>query len=700
MTTLSELLVDIGVDTDDLTGGTAGAADEVERSLAGIGDAADQAARDVADAADAAATAMDDVGASADQAAQDAEQAAAGVEGSFRGIAAAAAGGLVGALFIAGLTNAMDAKAANDKLASQLGLTEAEAERAGDAAGDLFSQGFGESIDEVNTAIKGVASNMGGLGKVTDTELREMSASVLAVAKTFDQDLGQTSRAVGQLMKTGMAKDATEALDIVAAGLRKGADGGGDFLDTLIGGADNLKSFGFTGQQATGLIVQGLNAGAESAESVTGLFEELVGNVSAGGDDLADTFKELGLNGQQMATDLTSGGPAANEALDKLLDSIRALEDPIKQDAMVAALFGEEGAAMQNTLMAIDPSSATAALGEFGGVAKEVTDNAEDAQSMDAIWRSIATTLGEILAPALKVVADFIAEHPGLIQVLVPVLLGLAIAIGVAAVAQWAWNTALWAWPGTWIIAGIIALIAVIVLIIVYWDEIAAATSAAWDWVADKTGQALDWVSGEIESAMSWIGDTWDEGWAWLERKTLEGVLAVIGFFGYLGKLPGRVAGWLGDIVGYVAGLPGRIADAASGMWDSLKYGFINTLNYLIWKWNNFQLTLGGGSVLGMDIPSVTLSTPDIPYLADGGITTGPTVAMIGEGPEDEAVLPLSRLDGMLRSVAGPVSRVEQAPLQVIVTARMSEGAFAEAFQYEVRTKAGGSVARYAGEDE
>jgi hypothetical protein len=33
---------------------------------------------------------------------------------------------------------------------------------------------------------------------------------------------------------------------------------------------------------------------------------------------------------------------------------------------------------------------------------------------------------------------------------------------------------------------------------------------------------------------------------------------------------------------------------------------------------------------------------PDIPYLADGGIVTGPTLAMIGEkGPE--AVIPLNR---------------------------------------------------------
>jgi hypothetical protein len=38
---------------------------------------------------------------------------------------------------------------------------------------------------------------------------------------------------------------------------------------------------------------------------------------------------------------------------------------------------------------------------------------------------------------------------------------------------------------------------------------------------------------------------------------------------------------------------------------------------------------------------------PDIPELAKGGIVTGPTLAMIGEGREPEAVIPLSKLGSM-----------------------------------------------------
>jgi hypothetical protein len=54
---------------------------------------------------------------------------------------------------------------------------------------------------------------------------------------------------------------------------------------------------------------------------------------------------------------------------------------------------------------------------------------------------------------------------------------------------------------------------------------------------------------------------------------------------------------------------------------------------------------IGGKSFSLPKIP--TLSLPRIPKLAEGGIVTSPTLAMIGEGGESEAVIPLSKLAGL-----------------------------------------------------
>lgn len=78
------------------------------------------------------------------------------------------------------------------------------------------------------------------------------------------------------------------------------------------------------------------------------------------------------------------------------------------------------------------------------------------------------------------------------------------------------------------------------------------------------------------------------------------------------------------------------IADMAKDPINTV-IGWINKLIELL---NKVKLPkwLGGG---GFNIPT-------IPQLANGGIATGASLAMVGEGSEPEAILPLSRLSSML----------------------------------------------------
>ena len=50
-----------------------------------------------------------------------------------------------------------------------------------------------------------------------------------------------------------------------------------------------------------------------------------------------------------------------------------------------------------------------------------------------------------------------------------------------AAAAQWLFNTALFGCPVIWIVAGIMAIIAAVVLLVKYWDEVAAWFKKLWD---------------------------------------------------------------------------------------------------------------------------------------------------------------------------------------------------------------------------
>lgn len=73
----------------------------------------------------------------------------------------------------------------------------------------------------------------------------------------------------------------------------------------------------------------------------------------------------------------------------------------------------------------------------------------------------------------------------------------------------------------------------------------------------------------------------------------------------------------------------------------------ISAINWVLSKINSISVTIPdwvpgvGGKTLGFNIPT-------IPALAAGGVATAPTLAMIGEGGEPEAVLPLSKLAALL----------------------------------------------------
>ena len=157
----------------------------------------------------------------------------------------------------------------------------------------------------------------------------------------------------------------------------------------------------------------------------------------------------------------------------------------------------------------------------------------------------------------------------------------------------------------------------------------------------------------------------------------------------------GRAKDWIvkkwDSLVNWFGGLKSRISRKVSGMWNGLLAGFKNTINQVIYGWNRLQFTIGGGSFAGISIPSATFGTPDIPYLADGGVvpaTPGGRLAVIGEGGRDEAVIPLDRAGGLGGPTQILVSAAPDAPqfMQELVRALLPH------LRYEVRTAGRGSV--------
>ena len=123
----------------------------------------------------------------------------------------------------------------------------------------------------------------------------------------------------------------------------------------------------------------------------------------------------------------------------------------------------------------------------------------------------------------------------------------------------------------------------------------------------------------------------------------------------------------------------GNIRDSIANAFTGAVNTAIGGLNTLINKVNSVHINIPdwipgvGGKEIGLNIPQVPTASSKVPALASGGIVTKPTLAMIGEGNESEAVFPLSKLEEFLNNYGtgstnnnGMVFQIEYKP-QIII---------------------------------
>lgn len=71
----------------------------------------------------------------------------------------------------------------------------------------------------------------------------------------------------------------------------------------------------------------------------------------------------------------------------------------------------------------------------------------------------------------------------------------------------WSFTAALLANPITWVVIGIVALIAALILLWQNWDSVTAFLQNAWDTACSKITAGLEWLKQGFQSIMDWIGE-------------------------------------------------------------------------------------------------------------------------------------------------------------------------------------------------
>ncbi len=321
-----------------------------------------------------------------------------------------------GAVFTKGFTEALAQGDVTRKLQVQLGATPQEAKKYGNAAGYLYTHGITDTFEEGANAIKLVMQQGLVPPKATNAQLQSIAGKVTDLSKTFDIDLAGATNAVSQMMRTGLAKNATEALDLLTVGAQKGADKAGDLVDTFNEYSTQFRKVGLDGKTAMGLLSQGLQAGARDADIVADAIKEFSIRAIDGSESTVAGFQALGFNADDMAARIAKGGKSSALALDETLDKLRAVKDPVERSRIAVQLFGTQAEDLGEALYALDPSEAVDTLGKVGGAADEMgkTLHSGPTHNLEVFKRTleqgVVNFIGTYVVPVLTTLGGFLQE--------------------------------------------------------------------------------------------------------------------------------------------------------------------------------------------------------------------------------------------------------------------------------------------------
>jgi hypothetical protein len=335
--------------------------------------------------------------------------------------------------------------------------------------------------------------------------------------------------------------------------------------------------------------------------------------------------------------DLGAVSDALSKAFNGQLGPLKKLDPALTKLIADGASTEEVMAALSDTFAGQAANAANTAQGKFKSFGIAMSE------AKESIGAAVLPLVDKLL-PALSKLATFVQENTTLIITIAAVIGTLAVAIiainGAMAIynaiqaATLAINTlltasfsALWVASGAIVILGIVAaLIALQVKFNIFGviiDGLQVGFQKFWDFV---------------KLVFSWISNNWP-----LLLAIITGPfgLAIYGIIKFKDQIIGVLQSVKDFALTIFDGIVGAYRAVINGILSALEGG----INFVIGGLN--KALDGIDAAAGPFVNFGEIPRVKIPRLAEGGIVTSPTLAMIAEGGESEAVIPLSKLGNL-----------------------------------------------------
>lgn len=536
------------------------------------------------------------------------------------------------------------------------------------------------SFEQIAPVVADLNTRLG----LTGTTLQTVTSQVLEAGRVMGTELDISTITAG-LSAFGIAgEDVSGALDSVFQASQASGVGMNELAAAASSSAPAMKALGFSFEDTVALTGKLQKAGIDAGGVMGGMGKALI-NLAKAGEQPQEAFQrsvkeiqsmmaagdELGARdlagqifGTKGSTNFINALQSGKLNVDDLQAGLGATSDTILGVGEDTADFAEKWQVFTNkTLIALEPL-ATKVFGLVGEALDTVTPKLEAAftwigDNIETV-KTIGLVVGGFAAGILVLNAALTAYTviAGTVQAVTSIWTGV----------QWLLNTAILANPITWLVIGVAALVAGVIIAYQNIGWFKDGVNAAWEAITGAIGGGLSWITGTALPAMgAFFGAIWN-GAAGMGQKLGE-VFGSIG--GAIGSAIGGAMGFARDafnnVVNFFVGAGERIGGVFSSIGSFIGDTFknitgtirgivnnlINIINAPIRAINGLRVNVPGWvPVIGGKSWAPNL-TPIANFAQGGTVRASPggSVIRVSENKKDETILDTASLQRHTRAV-------------------------------------------------
>lgn len=226
---------------------------------------------------------------------------------------------------------------------------------------DVANQVYKVTSADWSTIREAVQYVVGQMG-LSGTAAVNMTKQMINFQKAFPwTDTYSLARAISSVMKN-MGVDAQTAFNLISLAMQKTQDPGQDLLDTFWEYSNQFARMGWSAQEFTNYLIEGLQEGAFNSDKLGDAFKELTIRVTENKAGFVAIAKQMGFTEAQansLADSIAKGGLAAKDAVNQINSKFSTLPQSL-QDQLGPSLYGS----MYEDLRSTIPNSISKALNE------------------------------------------------------------------------------------------------------------------------------------------------------------------------------------------------------------------------------------------------------------------------------------------------------------------------------------------------